>query len=449
MYNENKKKIIGFKNQKQIKKNNRYMNSCALIVGNHGIGKSSLIFTILNEMKYDTHILNFQKIKQLKNYKDLAINLIKSNNIFNTISKQKSKNIVLVIDDIESIISPLEKKLVESLVKNNEENWGFPIIFITNTKHNKFISFIKSNTLLVQLDLPTYSLMLEFLIKLCKNNKMILSNENVAKLIINHCQQDYRKLLCMLEDLYNIYNNQEITKENVLSYFNFSQKKDINRGIYSTSELLFSNPNLDISKRLILYESERTILPLMIQQNYINILIKFIKDKNKLHKLLKQISISLSQGDVIENYIYRDQSWSLQQVHGFYTCVYPTHMISNNINTKELINNINNYYFNIMFPLDFNRTSIKHINIKNIKNTLINFPNMNIFDIIYIGIIIKKLLDEDNYEKFSNILSRYNISLIGIQSVIKVCKIKNTKTNIPTTIIRKINEYITKNNIKK
>ena len=124
------------------------------------------------------------------------------------------------------------------------------------------------------------------------------------------------------------------------------------------------------------------------------------------------------------NYIYRDQSWSLQQVHGFYTCVYPTFMISNNINTKELVKNINNYYFNIMFPLDFNRTSIKHINIKNIKNTLINFPNMNIIDIIYIGIIIKKILDENDYEKFSNILSGYNISLIGIQSVIKVCKIK-------------------------
>jgi hypothetical protein len=43
-------------------------------------------------------------------------------------------------------------------------------------------------------------------------------------------------------------------------------------------------------------------------------------------------------GDIIDNYIFSDQNWSLQETHGHFTCVYPSYVLNNNIDTKKLNN---------------------------------------------------------------------------------------------------------------
>ena len=99
----------------------------------------------------------------------------------------------------------------------------------------------------------------------------------------------------------------------------------------------------------------------------------------------------ISKGDVIENYIYGDQNWDLQNIHGFYTCVLPSFYICENIKK-------NNDYIPIKFPLDLNRTSIRKINIKNINNANKYMPNMRISDYIYINKLITKNSDSQCLE---------------------------------------------------
>ena len=67
-----------------------------------------------------------------------------------------------------------------------------------------------------------------------------------------------------------------------------------------------------------------------------------------------------------------------------------------------------------------------------------NFPDMTISDFINSKNIIKHLLLNNKITEYKDIIKNYRVSPFGIQSVIKVDKIKDTKTNIPAALIKKI-----------
>jgi hypothetical protein len=422
-------------------KNQKENSSCMIVSGSHGIGKTCTVITILKSLKYDVNTINFNKIVHSKNPKEFAKKILRNKNVFN-ITQETGYKKALVIDDTESITSTIDRKFIEMIIKENENIRSFPVIFIANNKHNKFINNIKHNTYKIYMDLPTKENLKFLLLKICCKNKMILSSEKVANMIIDHCQYDYRRLLAILEDFYSTYGNKKILPKHVNKYFEFSKKKDIDINIYKSTETLFTDKSLSIEDRLVTYETERTILPLMVHQNHITCVDKYLIDDTKTYAILEDITESIAVGDVVENHIYGDQNWSLQETHGFYTCIYPSFLLSKNIDSKVMKNDLKYKRYNIEFPLDLNRTSIKYINMKNIKNAINEFPNMDIYDFINVKTILKKLLEDDNMEKFNELLSNYSVTSAGIHSVIKVDKISDTKTNIPTLISKKINEFL-------
>ena len=423
------------------KSNNHTGHSCMTVTGGHGIGKTCSTLVILKSLKYTINTVNFSRIAHSKSPKEFATKMLQTSNIFNIVSGEKQKKIVVVIDDLESITSPVERKFIDALIKENEQYWSFPIIFISNNRHNKFINGVKSSTFEVPMALPKESHIEKLLLQICHKNQMILTSESIASMIIDHAQFDYRRLLTTLEDLYISYANSEITEERIEKYFEFSKRKDIDVDIYKCTETLFSDRHLDMEDRLIAYETERTILPLMVQQNHITCVNKYLSNKKHIFSLTENLTESVARGDVIENYIYGDQNWSLQETHGFYTCVYPTYVISNLIDETKIKSDIHFHYYRTDFPLDLNRTSIKHINVKNVKNAAKDFPGMNISDFINVKTILRKLLDEEKYDEYRELISGGNVTPAGVQAVIKVDKILDTKTNIPTSIIRRINQH--------
>ena len=420
-------------------KNHKY-HSCMTVSGSHGIGKTCSVIAILQSLGYTINIVNFTKIIHTINPQEFATKMLQGNNIYNIVSGEKSKKIAIVIDDLEAITSPIELKFIDTLIKENDSAWRYPVIFITNNRHKRFINNIKINTFEVRMSLPTEKQLEYVLSHVCYINKMVFTSREVANKIIDHAQYDYRRLLTTLQDLYNIYNKKEITDECIHKYFEFSKRKDIDVDIYKSTESLLSNKTLSIEDRLIAYETERTILPLMVHQNHLACVNRYIP-KNKQYTFATKLTEYIAKGDVIENYIYGDQNWSLQETHGFYTCVLPTHIISNNININSMTNDINHRSFRMEFPLDLNRTSIKHINVKNVKNAAKDFPDMDISDFIYVKTILKKLLEEERYDEYKEILSGHNATPDGIKAVIKVDKILDTKTNIHASTLRKIGVY--------
>lgn len=132
---------------------------------------------------------------------------------------------------------------------------------------------------------------------------------------------------------------------------------------------------------------------------------------------MKNVSNSISWGDVIETSIYTDQNWFLQEnIHAFYTTV----------NTSY---NLNKYSSNkdekakISFSSDLNKTSLKNINRKNILILKHSIPNKNLEDLIYMNTIISNFVINKEYDKVRKIKHEYNLSIKDIEIILKLNKI--------------------------
>jgi DNA polymerase III delta prime subunit len=436
--NKNKKeKIKNFKCD--IKDENTC--SCLLLTGNHGIGKTSLIKIILEELNYEPEIINFNYISSIKDPENYASDILTNvnNEIGVMLKHNEAKNKVIIVDNIESIKFPNERKFSMALIEENTKFWTHPIIFISDSKHNKFTNKnIKPYVYNLNMHTPTNNEMLCVLAEIVKKTNISLLEEDAYK-IINNVKYDYRKLLSILKKMYNSgkKNDKEIYISNsqvqeCLDYHSKDRKMDI----YSSINTLFTE-NISIDDSLAIYETEKTLYPLMVQKNHVNFILKNCTLKNKLD-IIENICDSLAKGDITENQIHCKQDYGLQKVQGYYSCVYTGKKINETIkNTnKTNPNNQNNPIKTYKYPNNYNIESIKNINKNNFKKAQTEFKSMNIMDMLYANEIICNLISNNEHTKYEDIICGYNATPEKVIALIKVDKIDKTKSIIPSTISR-------------
>lgn len=435
--NFKKNKKLYHRNLKKNKLKNIY--SSILISGDNGTGKTSIINAILNDMNYTIKTVNFRKIKN--NPENIIEHIITSGNIFN-IKNVNSNNIVIVIDELEYLGSTIEKNIIANILKSNSNKWICPIIFMGNNKHKKIISLVKKESYNVKLYQPTENNMMRLLERICLGEKILFEEDmRIINKIIECSQKDYRRLIIILGELFRLYSNTVITYDMINKYLIYIGNKDIDMTIYQNTTRLFTEFD-SIATSLQIYESDKTNMPLMVHQNYFTIINNYNNYGNTY--ISNSISDSISKGDIIDNYIYSEQNWNLQDIYGYYTCVYPSYMINANIDIKSLkydtINPKHMPKYVSVYPKDYNKTSTKRINYKNIKFANNFFVNINIYDYIYISQYIKYMLQNNNIKECKMILKQYNINMAGIMYILKIDKITGTKKDITKDLEKKIKE---------
>jgi len=412
--NKKKQKVRGEKTKNDTK-------SCLVLIGPHGVGKSTAVDIILKELNYEIINTNINLLKYGKEIENVMDKLMLSSNILNIMHNGPIKKVAIVIDELTSITSSAEKTCIMALQKLNELKWYCPIIFISNDDHNKLLTDIKRSSYEVRMYSPYVSDIKKILIKIATTEMIKMSSEDVMNKIIEHSQGDIRRLIFTLQNIRNTYNTKVINLQTINDYCIMSNRKDIDVSLnIATNELLYNYTNIDGCLRL--YETEKVLLPLMIQQNYAQYVNTNGNSNTDKHELIKRISESLSIGDVVENHIYGNQNWGMQEIHGFHTCVAPSYYLSEKVTKKNKII--------VTFAIDLNRTSIKCINKKNIINTNKCFNNMNITDYVYMNKIVKSLITENRIKDCADLLKKYNIKLEHIESLLKIDKINNEKCGL-------------------
>ncbi len=425
--------------KKQIKKRDGPF-SCLLVSGNHGVGKTCSVYAVLNDYGYDIQTINFNKIQKIDNMRDIINKLTNVNNIVSLIENKQIRKSALVIDEVESFMTKQEVSCITALIDSNDIKWHYPIIFISNNQHNKFINEIKKKSHEIKMWQPFPDTMRILLNRIKDKENIKFQNTFVTDKIIDHSQKDFRRLVSILQDIVYIYDNSIITNDIITEYSNLSKCKDIDYDLFKASSSIIHKYS-GIDSILRYHETDKVNLPLMMQENYIKGINDFCRDSSTKYKLAKNITESLSKGDVIENYIYGNQNWSIHEVHGFYSCVYPSFLMDNNIKMNK---GILNREFMLTFPSDLNRTSIKKINKKNILKVNEFLKNMNIKDYVYINQIIRNLIEDNKIEECTKLFKGYNFTLENIDKLLKVDKIKSTKINLTS----KQKKEITKNFVK-
>lgn len=434
-FEENKKKIhtnvvtVEKKRARKdsIKKVTGKCKSCLLITGNHGVGKSITTEVILKAFKYSIQTVNFNSIKGNKISKDYIKKLMKSTNIMNVMNENVNNKSAILIDEIEAITSTTEKSAILNLQKLNEIHWYCPIIFISNNQHNKLLSEIKKNSEEIKFYHPFPSDMKKIMFNIAQKEAIQIKGEDVIDKILLHAQSDIRRLIYTLQDIKYAFKNKMITNEVIDEYCNMSKKKDVDIDLFKATEgLLYDYTSINDCLRY--YETEKVLLPLMVHQNYPKCVLNN-QSKAERYDIINKVSESLSYGDVVENYIYGDQNWDLQEIHGFHTCVATSFYLNDSQNMRSIVKRPL-----LKFSTDLNKTSIKKINKKNINNTSKCFKDMNIFDYIYINKIIRKLIDNDQIEECVKLLEGYDVKIEHIESLLKIDKIDKNDSLSTTSI---------------
>ena len=423
-------------------KTNKGPYSCAIISGNHGVGKTCIVNAIIHTMKYKKQTINFSKIKKASDITDAIDNIFKNSNILTLMDGKHNNRTVLVIDETESILCPRDKACILSLIKNNLFQWVCPMIFISDGQHTKLLSEIKKNSMEIVIEPPLISDMIILIKRISKEEKINIQDidnpkpNTVINSIIDHSQSDYRRLILTLHDLKYTYNNNSITQYMIDEYLKLSKKKDEDYKLFkATDDLLQKYSSVDNIVRL--YETDKSILPLMMQQNYLECIETKTTNKDMQMKLASRISGLLSEGDVIENYIFGEQNWDISDMHCYYTCIAPSYMLSKNLPKDK--------YIKMIYPQDLNKESLSKINRRNIiKNNNKVFNNKNINDYIYIIQIMKHKIAENKVEECINMLKDYDMTLKNIESLLKIDKIKTTKHNLTGKQKKEISTFLQK-----
>lgn len=443
-------------------------NPNLLITGPNGIGKSIIVDLLLEKyhiakIDSDMSSITITRKKGKKNA-DKADKEYNSSHrtvmtYYNSIIRKnmlsyKAKNphkVALVIDNVSNVSNPKEKEAIKAFVKLNTKMKKFPIIIITNTRHSKIVNDLRklasykvktvdsagkkiTNTYTneVVIQPPNYSDIEAFVKNICQKEKLKLTttrddDEDIYTEIIEHSQYDIRRLVGILEELKLIYNTEKVTLRDVRTYCETSKKKDLDPGIFEATKLLL-NQYKGIDNALTMYGEERATIPLMVHENYpLNIEEQYPKMslKDKID-IVYNISKSISESDKVDGLIYSNQCWSLQSVHGFYSCVVPSFQI-NTVPGK--LSNKETY----RYTQDYNKTSIKKINNKVIKKAQENpfLKKVSIYDFLYISSIIATLLERKEIPRIIELIRPYGLTTYKeIESIIRIDKMKTSKNPI-------------------
>jgi DNA polymerase III delta prime subunit len=433
---KNVKDIIGHKNQIRkfktwIKDYKESKIKSIVVSGSHGIGKTMTMKLILEELNYNPIIIYPNEIKEFRNndnFKDYYNN--KNSILFkmNTNSKMDNKKIAIIFNEAESISLTSEKKYVFNIFKENNKLGSFPLIFIANNQHSKLLNDLKKYCVELRFFSPSMFEIKSLIKKISNKEKLIISKENIYKILVDFSQYDIRRLINLLQELSYHYKSKEITTKRIRKFIKKSEVKNIDVGLFESTLLLLNKYN-NYKTIFKLYESEKVLLPLMIHENYKKkIYTKKLEYDNLLYRLLK-VSDSISRGDNIETSIYTDQNWYLQNIHGFYTCLNPSYWINKN-------NSLNLNLTNIKFGSDLNKTSLRNINKKNITNLLKIIPKKSIEEILILSKISNNMMKENNHMELLDIIKSYSkdVSIKEFELFLKIDKTNTEKFELSKNI---------------
>ena len=417
--------IKNFKNQE---------NKSIVVLGHHGIGKNTITKIILEQNNYFYKWLDYKDEKAKNLFEDLT-NCYKGNTL-DKFFKNDGKKFALIINDIDKITLKNEKTRIKDLIKLNSTENFFPIIFISNMQHNKLLTDILDSSDNIKLDLPKDDELMLFLNKIIQKEKINLCSEKVKKKIIKFIQTDIRRLISVLYDLKATFEEDEIDVEKFKLFTENSYKKCKDTSLFEASKELIENYT-DINSSLSYYKVDKVLVPLTIHENFYKSLFKKNSKNEVLIDGLKNVTDSISIGDVIETNIYTDQNWFLHDIHGFYTCGRTSYHINKN---KGKENRRENY--EMKFSSDLNQTSLKNINKKQISNLQKIFAYKSFNDIININKIIYNLVKDSKMFEVYEIMKDYDTNIKTIETLIKIDK------TLPKIAISQKNKKIYNNYVK-
>lgn len=355
----------------------------------------------------------------------------------------RDRKYVIVIDELECMADKNSLndiiKLLNVKKRKDTADISLPLIFISNDTTDKKINELKKHCLEVDFPRPNNELIWQLFIQLCIVEKITISNDpQIQPKVLSIVNNDYRRLLNFTEFLLDFLtdesaNNSVLVKdgssvnreivldlETVQTAGTIYGGKYIDYNIYQNAENLFMCNDLKESIRI--YESDKSLLPMMVHENYSDLVSKKYHDKQHQLSASMKIINSIIQGDLIDKVMYNTQSWHYYRVHSLNSCYLPVYY-SWFLDTKP----------EIKFTTTLGKHSLQSSNKKKFLMVLSNIGNGRCYstnDLYYLGNIIRyhALNKNGDIEEIKKIMKTYNLSFDIIDRIIRFSKLGETGT---------------------
>ena len=240
-------------------------------------------------------------------------------------SKENHKTVILM-DEVDGMSSGDRGGVAEliQLIKKTK----IPIICACNDRSSPKVRSLANHCLDLRFRRPDARQILAKLQKVCNSEGLVLKTNSLEELVAS-THSDIRQILNILSSWKLNRDSLDFTEAKKLSA---NTKKDMELGPFEiTSEFLgsASNARNSINQKLEHYFMDNSLVPLMIQENYLHC--KPTPRNQELKglstmDLIASAAESLSQSDVLDSLIHGvNQEWSLAPLHGVFSCIIPSY----------------------------------------------------------------------------------------------------------------------------
>lgn len=315
-------------------KNKDMSKKAVLLSGPPGIGKSSSAMIISRELGFlpvevnasDTRNKSDAKVKagiggKLSN----AIRELATNSAIGTGDDGRPKRTVLIMDEVDGMSAGDRGGVADLIVTIAKSK--IPIIAICNDKYNQKLKSLRNHCLELEYRRPTSQQIVARMMNVARAEGLQI-NEASMRMLVEGAHGDLRLLLGQMQmvRLSAAAMQYDDVKRQALN------AKDADMSPFEAARKLLDadSAKLSISAKSDLVFQDMDLVPLLIQENYLNH--KPAAGGNELQhmKLMAQAADALSLGDNVTRQVRQYQNWSLMPFAAVIGSVYPATYVRGN-----------------------------------------------------------------------------------------------------------------------
>ncbi|XP_012236348.1 replication factor C subunit 1 [Bombus impatiens] len=298
----------------------------ALLSGPPGIGKTTTVQVVCNELGFDLIEFNASDTRSKKLLQEEVSELLSNTtikNYFKDVKSKPSSKHVLLMDEVDGMAGNEDRGGLQELITLIKST-DIPIVCICNDRNNPKMRTLSNYTFDLRFPKPRLEQIRGAMKSMCFKENIQISNEDLDRLI-ESTNQDIRQVINHLALFVGQTGSQE---KNEKKHIN----KDLRLGPWDVVKKVFSveeHKHMSISDKSNLFFHDYNIAPLFVQENYLMVIPQV--PKNELLGRVAESAESIALGDVVEKSIRSNNAWSLLPIQAYYSSVIPGTAMSGHI----------------------------------------------------------------------------------------------------------------------
>ncbi|GIL46547.1 hypothetical protein Vafri_3526 [Volvox africanus] len=286
----------------------------ALLSGPPGIGKTSAAHIIARETGYEVVEMNASDVRNKSSKVSEGIAGKQSNVIKEMVSNTtllgaaggKPRKQLLIMDEVDGM-SGGDRGGIQDLIDTIKRS-KIPIICICNDKYNQKLRSLRNYCMELEFRKPTAQQISKRMSEICQKEGLQV-NQATMEALVTGAGGDLRLILGQLQMVR--LRAQALTYDEVRGKMGASKDTDMSPFECARRLLEPSCSLLPMSERMDLVFADMDLVPLLVQENYLNHRPTIAPDMSSRLRAIAKASDSISFGDVVNNTLRRTQNWGL------------------------------------------------------------------------------------------------------------------------------------------